>query len=158
MAKTKKSPVFLKPPSLNSLVTNSQRSINISLPSAKEVVSFLIQKTDTNEIAIHFVGKQKIAQLHAQYFHDPTPTDCITFPYEDPNFLGEVYVCPKVAEEYVKSHGGDVGEEITLYIVHGFLHLLGYEDTTPQSMKEMRTQEKKRLSTLAKNKLGVKIS
>ncbi|NGX46747.1 MAG: Endoribonuclease YbeY [Chlamydiae bacterium] len=157
MAKIKKPQAFPKPPSYKLLITNSQRAIVISLPSAKEVICFLLNQIKANEMAVHFVGKAKIADLHAQYFDDPSPTDCITFPYDDPHFLGEIFVCPKVAEEYIAKHGGDLGEEITLYIVHGFIHLLGYEDTTPRARKEMRKQEKKWMNTLAKKQLGVKI-
>jgi probable rRNA maturation factor len=140
------------------LITNKQRSIAISLPSAQKVVDFLLSHVDEEEMAVHFVGKKRISNLHDQYFNDPSPTDCITFPYDDPHFLGEVFVCPKVAEEYVKQHGGKLEEEITLYVVHGFLHLIGHEDTSEETAKVMRSQEKKWMSLLAKNRLGVKIT
>jgi len=139
------------------LVTNSQRSIAISLSSAQETLKFLLAQVKEEEMAVHFVGKEKISHLHATHFDDPSPTDCITFPYDDPHFLGEVFVCPKIAEEYVKKHGGNLEDEITLYVVHGFLHLIGYEDTTPKKETIMREQEKKWMNLLAKNRLGVKI-
>jgi probable rRNA maturation factor len=60
-----------------------------------------------------------------------------------------------VAEEYTQKHGGDIGEEITLYLVHGFLHLLGYEDTTQDKRDEMKKHEKKWMNLLAKNRLGI---
>ncbi len=106
-------------------------------------------------MALHFIGKKRIAALHAHYFNDSSPTDCITFPYEDPDFLGEVFVCPQVAAEYVKKHGGNLEKEITLYVVHGFLHLLGFDDQTERDRKKMRAEEKKWMTTLAKNKLGI---
>ncbi|MDN3506282.1 MAG: rRNA maturation RNase YbeY [Simkaniaceae bacterium] len=139
------------------MVTNSQRSIAISLPSAQETLEFLLGQVQKEEMAIHFIGKEKISQLHATHFDDPSPTDCITFPFDDPHFLGEVFVCPKVAQEYVKEHGGNLEDEITLYVVHGFLHLMGYEDTTPEKASTMREQEKKWMNLLTKNRLGVKI-
>jgi len=139
------------------LVTNSQRSIAIFIPSTQEIVKFLLTQVKEKEMAVHFVGKEKISRLHATHFDDPSPTDCITFPYDDPHFLGEIFVCPKVAEEYVKKHGGNIENEITLYVVHGFLHLIGYEDTTPKKRIIMREQEKKWMNLLAKNSLRVKI-
>ncbi len=106
---------------------------------------------------VHFVGKKKIAEIHSDFFNDPSPTDCITFPYKDPEFLGEVFVCPQVAKEYVEKHGGDLLSEITLYIVHGFLHLLGYDDQTDEDRQKMRRAEKKWCDLLAKNDQYLKI-
>lgn len=106
-------------------------------------------------MALSFVGKAKISSLHAQFFDDPSPTDCITFPIREPEFLGEVFVCPQVASEYVKSHGGNLYEELTLYVVHGFLHLLGFDDIEPADRKKMRAEEKKWLKLLEKNNLAI---
>lgn len=153
MVKTKKSQDFLKPPLFS---TNSQRKVAISTPSAQKVIEFLLYKSKNCEMALHFVNKSTIAKIHKEYFDDPTPTDCITFPFKDPNFLGEVYVCPEVALEYISLHGGNLYEEITLYIVHGFLHLLGWNDQTESEKKKMRSLEKKWMKKLAKNKLTIR--
>ncbi len=106
-------------------------------------------------MTLHFVGEKKISRLHATYFNDSSVTDCITFPFDDPVFLGEIFVCPQTALKYVKKQGGDLYEEITLYVIHGFLHLIGLEDQTAEGKKKMRLQEKKWLRALAKNSLRV---
>ena len=152
MGKTRKSPAFPKPQ-----LTNTQRKIAISLASAKQVLIFPNQFSGKPEMALHFVGKKRISELHRNFFDDPSPTDCITFPYDDPLFLGEVFVCPEVAAEYVSSHGGDLEEEITLYVVHGFLHLMGYDDIENRDRKRMRLEEQRWMSKLAKNNLRVRI-
>lgn len=108
-------------------------------------------------MAIHFVGKRKIKNLHHQFFSDPTCTDCITFPYGEDPLSGEVFICPEVGAEYIQKHGGTLEDEITLYVIHGYLHLLGYDDQTPSQKKEMRLQEKKWMDFLAKNGSRVKI-
>lgn len=155
MARTPKLPASQRPLSDNVIVTNSQRIIPISIPAAKRVVAFLLEKSGKKGMALSFVGKKKISSLHAQFFDDPTPTDCITFPIREPEFLGEVFVCPQVAQEYVAAHGGNVYQEITLYVVHGFLHLLGESDTTPAERKKMRAEESKWLKLLEKNNLWI---
>ena len=152
MGKTRKSLDFPKPQ-----LTNSQRKIAISLSSAREVLDFLNENSGKPEMALHFIGKKRISELHRDFFDDPTPTDCITFPYHDPYFLGEVFVCPEVAFDYASSEGGDLEEEITLYVVHGFLHLLGYDDIDPKKREQMRKEETKWMAKLAKNHLGVRI-
>lgn len=158
MGKTKKSPIYPKHLSNFLCISNSQKTIDISLPSVEEVVDFLLKDSNQPQMQVHFVGKRKIAQLHKEFFSDPSPTDCITFPYEDPLFLGEVFICPQVALEYVEKNGGSLEEEITLYLIHGFLHLLGLDDQTTLQRKEMRAAEKKWSQKLAKNQLGVKIN
>lgn len=101
----------------------------------------------TDEIVLHFVSKSEISSLHARYFQDPTPTDCITFPIdepgelgtlENPSILGEIFVCPEVGAEYDPN---DPFGEISLYIVHGILHLLGFDDQTEEEIKTMRKME-----------------
>lgn len=155
MVKTKKSLDSPRHLFAKNSVTNTQRTILISTPSALKVVEFLLTESGHHQMALHFVGKKKISELHQLYFDDPSPTDCITFPYEDESFLGEIFVCPAIAKEYVEMRGGDLFEEITLYVVHGFCHLLGFDDQSEEDRKAIRKEEKKWLQKLAKNKLRI---
>lgn len=160
MAKIKKLPAFPKPLFLNNIdIVSSQRKIPISHKSVKDVVFFLARhyEVQLEEITVHFVGKKKICALHKRFFEDPTPTDCITLPYEnrENSLLGEIFICPEVAKEYTSKKEEDLYREITLYVIHGFLHLLGFIDTIPKEKKKMRQQEKKMLDLLKKNKLSV---
>ena len=88
-----------------------------------------------------------ISKLHEEYFNDPSPTDCITFPIDEKEedtfyrVLGDVFVCPEVALSYSQTHILDVEEELTLYIVHGLLHLLGYDDIQEQDRIKIRAEE-----------------
>jgi len=104
----------------------------------------------TDEVIFHFVDKIAISHLHQKFFGDSSPTDCISFPMDHPDedgrgyhILGEVFVCPQMAVEYAKEHGILPYEELCVYIIHGFLHLLGYEDQDPVSKKIMRIEEKR---------------
>lgn len=140
-------------------IVSPQRKISISLPSVKQVVLFLCShfKIRAGELSVYFVGKKKMSLLHEQFFQDPSPTDCISFPYENSKkiFLGEIFICPEVAEEYILKKNEDLYKEITLYVIHGFLHLFGYNDLLPQEKKKMRRQEKKMLYLLQKNNLRI---
>jgi len=104
----------------------------------------------SDEVSISFVGKRHMCELHRIYFHDPSPTDCISFPLDNEgasgyNVLGEVVIMPEVAWNWSKSHGGDFYHELSLYIIHGLLHLAGYDDQNPSAKKIMRSREKKYL-------------
>ena len=103
------------------------------------------------EIALYFVGVRTITKLHADYFKDPTPTDCITFPLKalGADFLGEIFVSPQAALDYNPLRPY---QEITLYILHGLLHLLGYDDIDRKKRALMRREEKRLMALAKKNK------
>lgn len=105
------------------------------------------------ELHVHFVTTETICSLHKDYFDDPTPTDCISFPMDEGDIeafpiLGEIFICPETAARYTEKHGGEFKDEITLYLVHGLLHLIGFDDLTPNEKRKMRREEKKFLSYL----------
>jgi len=120
---------------------------------AKEVISFEGRSCD--EVIFHFVGNKKMCRLHADFFDDPSPTDCMSFPLDADRssgyqILGEVFVCPQTAANYIAKNGGYLDEEITLYTVHGLLHLLGYDDLNDKDRLIMRKKEEEHMSNLRK--------
>ncbi len=134
-------------PSQNSLcvnISNRQRALPLSKRSidlaVRELLAFL--QVSCQEISLYFVGSEKIAALHHQFFNDPTTTDCITFPL-DKEHLGEIFVCPQTAIEYAQKNDLDPYEETLLYIAHGILHLIGYDDIEPDQRRIMRKMEKR---------------
>jgi probable rRNA maturation factor len=128
-------------------IYNRQKNLPISTASVRTAVLFFLRekKVDCKELAVNFVGTRKITELHGEFFQDPTPTDCITFPL-DKEFLGEIFICPKAALEVNPRRPY---EETTLYIFHCLLHLLGYDDINKKERARMRREEK-RLMVLAK--------
>lgn len=137
-------------------IENRQTALPVSLdavaPLVKSVLS--LEEKTCEEVGIHFVDTQKISELHFQYFGDPSPTDCISFPL-DSAMLGDVFVCPQTAVEYARKHGKDPYEELSLYIVHGLLHLIGYDDIEDEDRAAMRAAEKRHMRELKKQKLSL---
>lgn len=146
MGKIQRSPASPKRPlhNLQIHIENHQKALPISKrfmkSCVKNILTFL--NVDCEEISLYFTTEKKITLLHEQFFQDNTPTDCISFPI-DKKHLGEIFVCPSVAINYAKKHNQDPLEEVLLYVVHGILHLVGYDDMTPQAKKVMRRMEKK---------------
>jgi probable rRNA maturation factor len=139
----------------SALKINPIRVINL----AAEVVRH--EKMSFDEVTIHFVGTDEICALHQQYFNDPSPTDCISFPLDDSDtegyrVLGDVFVCPQTAIDYAKAHTIDSYQELTLYIVHGLLHLMGYDDIDEADRSNMRSAEEKHMNHLKKKGLLLK--
>ncbi len=114
-------------------------------------------KVQYDEVLIHFVNGEMIKKLHKKHFDDPTFTDCITLPIDDPGpdceILGEVFVCPEAALLYAKKHKLCPYRECTLYIVHGILHLLGYNDLEEPDILKMRAAEQELMDALTAQNL-----
>ncbi len=131
------------------LIVNQQKDLPLLKSEIARSMALLAsyKRVKCRQINLYFVTKKKIALLHEQFFNDPSPTDCISFPLDDPqnedeeSILGEIFVCPKVALEYAEKHGLEPKHELYLYLVHGFLHLLGYDDIEPEERRKMRRQE-----------------
>ncbi|AHF91582.1 hypothetical protein OPIT5_16465 [Opitutaceae bacterium TAV5] len=109
------------------------------------------------ELSLVFLTDAALARLHADFLDDPSSTDVITF--EAPPSLspgdsagtgaaGEVCVSADTAARYAAEHGRDFSEELTLYLVHGWLHLAGYDDLQPVKKRRMRAAEKRAMTLL----------
>lgn len=129
---------------------NEQQDLLIAPASVRAVVRAVLafEKRKTDDVAVHFVSEEKIAQLHGEFFNDPTPTDCISFPLDEESsfgrhVLGEVVICPAAAIKYAGKESAYL--ETTLYLVHALLHLLGYDDIDPRERRKMRAAEKKHM-------------
>lgn len=120
--------------------------------SVRRGVRYLLSslKTTTDEIDIHFVTAQEISRVHEELFNDPTVTDCITIPCDAPeeigedgkHCLGECFICPLAAIRYAaENYPGEEYKEVTRYVIHCLLHLVGYTDDTHEERQRMRCQE-----------------
>jgi probable rRNA maturation factor len=102
------------------------------------------------ELSLVFLTDDAQAGLHADFLQDPTTTDVITFE-GDPalGVAGEICISADTAAAYAKKHGGDFSAELTLYVVHGWLHLAGYDDLQPAKKRVMRRAEHRAMKLLA---------
>ncbi|HEY1111884.1 MAG TPA: rRNA maturation RNase YbeY [Opitutaceae bacterium] len=100
-------------------------------------------------LSLVFLSDEALAQLHADFLDDPTTTDVITFEGQ-PAFglAGEICVSADTAARYAADNGGDFATELTLYVVHGWLHLAGHDDLQPAKKRAMRRSEARALKLL----------
>ena len=100
------------------------------------------------ELCVTAVDEDTIAELNAKWMDKEGPTDVLAFPMdelrpglvnEDPEegVLGDLVLCPAVAERQGATAGHGTEAEIELLTVHGILHLLGYDHAEPDEHKEM---------------------
>ena len=93
-------------------------------------------------IEVSIVTDEAIAAVHGEFMDDPTPTDVITFHH------GEILVSSDTARREATAHGHTHEEELLLYIVHGLLHLNGYDDVTPPARDRMHRRQEEILQML----------
>ena len=139
------------------LVFNKQKDLKLPAKAVKDLVGAVIshENEECGDISIYFVSEKMICQLHDDFFQDPSPTDCISFPLESRPLSGEVFVCPRTAVLYAEQKGLDPYQETALYVVHGLLHLMGYDDLTANERRTMRKKEKSCMREL--NNLNVSL-
>ena len=103
---------------------------------------------NTATISIILTTDKKLLQLKNQYFQEDVLTDVITFNLEEDgdSIDGEIYISLHRVSENAKEFKQDTGRELKRVIIHGCLHLLGYDDQTPEEKKTMTRMEDHYLS------------
>ena len=97
---------------------------------------------DLDEIEVSFVDDETIAELHLQFMGLAGPTDVITFDH------GEIHISVETAMTQAREYANDFERELMLYIVHGLLHLAGYDDATERESALMEDMQSTILSNV----------
>jgi probable rRNA maturation factor len=101
------------------------------------------------EISVAFVDNATIHQLNKRYLNHDEPTDVLSFPLSEGKKLhGELVIGAEVAKTQAGARGHDVAAELALYVIHGLLHLCGYDDKDEDAAAEMRKRERRYLREL----------
>ncbi|MBA4138633.1 MAG: rRNA maturation RNase YbeY [Opitutus sp.] len=120
------------------------RQAKIQNPKSK------ISACPPGELSLVFLTDAALAALHADFMNDPSTTDVITFEGDaTAGLAGEICVSADTAAAYAREHGRDFATELTLYLVHGWLHLAGYDDLRPAKKRRMRAAEARALKILS---------
>jgi probable rRNA maturation factor len=114
------------------------------------------------EMGLRFVDPDEIAELNEQHRGIAGPTDVLSFPVDgdprsaagptggtatdEPAVLGDVIVCPAVAAAGAAERSVPEEDELALLIVHGILHLLGWDHATPDETAAMQAEERRLLA------------
>jgi probable rRNA maturation factor len=106
------------------------------------------------DVEVAFVSDRRLAAIHGRFLGDPSITDVISFDLEgsEGGAAGEIYVSVDRAREVARERGSTAAEELRLYLVHGALHLCGFDDLSPADRSRMRAAEALVLSRLRPRK------
>jgi probable rRNA maturation factor len=127
--------------SLPLLKRRVKQAVPLCVAAARSAEAVLLQLP---EVEVSILSDDEIAQVHAQFLSDPTPTDVITFHH------GEVLVSADTAAVRGPEHGHSLEVELLLYVIHGLLHLAGWDDHEDDERREMhRLQQRILLEVMA---------
>lgn len=110
-----------------------------------QYVKFISQNFNLSikSLEINFVNSEAIKEINKKFLSHDYSTDIITFNYSHSQNIidGEIFISVDDAKENAKKFKVKFNEEIGRLVAHGILHLIGFDDTTPDKRKKMKNQE-----------------
>jgi probable rRNA maturation factor len=134
-------------------IASPQELVSLEYARLKECARTVLAGEGIKEskVSLAFVDDATIAGLNKRFLEHDGPTDAITFPLSGRGarkLEGEVVIGVEVAQREAADRGHDVNTELCLYVIHGVLHLCGYDDRDDRGAKEMRRKEREYLRQL----------
>lgn len=134
-------------------VKNQQESVPLDFQGLKAAARAVLEGEGVAaaKVAFAFMDDATIHLLNKRHLDHDEPTDVLTFPYSPPGakkLEGDIAIGAEVGRRQAVERGHDVHAELCLYVIHGCLHLCGYDDKSPRDAAEMRVKEREYLSKL----------
>lgn len=138
------------------VVQNAQRKLSFQLLELQRFAECALQQSwrslparrvrlrGIEKISAILVSDRRIAQLHRRFMNISGPTDVITFQH------GEIFISAETAVAHAQQFHTTLEAEVRLYVVHGILHLLGFDDTTPRAARVMEAKQTRIVAAVLK--------
>lgn len=133
-------------------VSDRQRLVRLSALGLERLVrrALVAEGVLQAEIGVLLVDDRRIAAVHRRWLGVPGPTDVITFdlspgkvgPLQAGVLAGDIVVSTETARRMARAVGWTPRQEVAYYLIHGVLHLTGYDDHTPADRRAMRARER----------------
>ena len=101
------------------------------------------------EVTVRIVGPRESRSLNLRYRKKDKPTNVLSFPYDDPGVLGDVVICAAVVNREAREQGKRPAAHWAHMVVHGVLHLRGFDHIRPEDAKVMEGRERAILARLS---------
>ena len=99
--------------------------------------------TSLAQVDVVIISDRKMSELHRRFLHIEGPTDVITFQH------GEIFISVETARRQARAEGTTLLYELHLYLVHGLLHLQGFDDRLPKERRRMAALQERILAAIA---------
>jgi probable rRNA maturation factor len=130
-------------------VENLQRKIAVDIVDLESLAESAVQETlrvqtqtrtdlrKLSKVFVWLISDRRMALLHRKFLGQSGPTDVLTFQH------GEIFISAETARRNARAFGNSLVRELKLYIVHGLLHLHGFDDRTPGEADKMKSAQEK---------------
>ncbi len=135
----------------------SKRQVHAIGRFIRKVCAALPQLRKGGEISFLFISDREIRKLNRKFLRHDEVTDVIAFPYpwkpsrRENRPFGDIYISVDTARRAVEKGGYPLIQELSLYALHGMLHLIGYKDHSIQDRRRMVAAQKKIFTDIAPN-------
>jgi probable rRNA maturation factor len=131
------------------IVHNLQRKISVNVAELEKFAGSAVQNSlklhqrqrsdlrKLSEVFIWLISDRRMALLHRKYLGQSGPTDVLTFQH------GEIFISVDTARRHARAFGNSLVRELKLYIVHGLLHLHGFDDQTRSEAHKMKVAQER---------------
>ncbi len=131
-------------PAVHVTLVNQQRDRSLDRPRLLRIVeAVLAERCQTADVVVHLVSRKRSAELNQQFLQHEGPTDIITFDYGSTaeRLQGELFICVAEAVRQAAEFGTEWDQELHRYVIHGLLHLRGFDDREPAARRVMKREE-----------------
>jgi probable rRNA maturation factor len=133
----------------NVLISSTQRAVRVDRPRMARLLRFVAREEGQRlgQIDLAVVGKDEIASHNDRWLRHAGATDVLSFDLSEGGggVSGQLIVCGEIAAEQARLRGLPAQEELMLYVVHGLLHLCGYDDLAVRAAARMHAREEELL-------------
>lgn len=136
----------MKPRPPEVAISSSQRALRVPRKALAKLAAFVSQRQGVRlaELDLAIVSGGEIAAVNRRFLRHAGDTDVISFDVSDPTTGGlsvQLVVCAEVAVRQAPHHGNTPQQELMVYVIHGLLHHMGYDDTTVRSAAAMHARQ-----------------
>ena len=110
-----------------------------------------VNVAEDSNLNVVLVDEDEIRKLNSEFRGVDHPTDVLSFLYSDEDEFGEVVICPDVVKKNAKEHGSPFVEEFLRVLIHGVLHLLGYDHENEEDERRMFEKQENFLREIVRN-------
>jgi probable rRNA maturation factor len=150
--RARQDPALLPPPPPLVETANRQRLVRVPRKTIEQAVAAALKlgRKRRGAVSVALVDDRAIRRLHLDHSGLDSATDVLSFPLADApgGLLGEVVASAETARREARARGHRAQEELLLYVVHGVLHLAGFDDHAPAARKKMRAAERAALRAI----------
>lgn len=148
-------------PLLDITLKDLQKKIPLNVPRIHKITKAILrhERIGRADLSVVFVTRQRIRVLNKRYLHRDHVTDVLAFAYgpspKDEQHVkakrtlcGEIIISTDAVVQNAKIYSTACSREVVLYLIHGILHLLGFDDHKPRDIRKMRSKEQALLDHL----------